>query len=602
MNRTRHLCESAKSIRFRRDVVAAAAMLAASALAAPTSAQGQSGKSGQEQAYAPGRILVMPRAGMPEHALERILKDNGVGKARRVGNSELRVVDLPPGLEKQGVERLSRHPHIEFAEVDELVAPAAPANDPYYGSAWHLPKVGAPFAWDASTGTGVTIAILDTGVDASHPDLASRMVPGWNFYDNNSNTSDVHGHGTGVAGAAAATLNNATGVASIAGNARIMPVRIADANAWATWSTVAQGLTWAADKGARVANISYNGVAGSSSVRSAAQYMQSKGGVVVVAAGNNNKDEGISPTTVLIPVSATDSADQKASFSSWGNFVAMSAPGVDIWTTVRGGSYQRWKGTSLASPIAAGTLALIMARNSALTGVQAQQILFDTAVDLGAAGRDPVFGHGRVDAAAAVAAALQVAKVDATAPTVAIPAPVANSTVSGLVPVSVTASDNVGVTRVDLQVNGKTVASDTSSPFGFSWDSAQVANGMANLVALAYDAAGNSAASTAVAVNVANTVAAAADSTPPTVVIGNPRNGSIVSGTVKITASASDNMGTTGITQELYIGGVRVATATGGQLSYSWNTRRVSKGTYSIQAVARDAAGNASTSSVQVSR
>lgn len=601
MNRTRRHTRPVTFNWYRRNVVAAAAALAASTLVAPAWAQGQSGKSGQEQAFAPGRILVMPRAGMPEHALERILKDNGAGKSRRVGNSDLRIVDLPPGLEKKSVEWLSRHPHIEFAEVDELVAPAAPSNDPYYGSAWHLPKVGAPTAWDASTGTGVTIAILDTGVDAAHPDLASRIVPGWNFYDNNSNTSDVHGHGTGVAGAAAATLNNGTGVASIAGNARIMPVRIADANAWATWSTVAQGLTWAADKGARVANISYNGVAGSAAVRSAAQYMQNKGGVVVVAAGNNNKDEGISPTTVLIPVSATDSADQKASFSSWGNFVAMSAPGVDIWTTVRGGSYQRWKGTSLASPVAAGTVALIMARNPALTGLQAQQVLFDTATDLGAAGRDPVFGHGRVNAAAAVAAAFQVAKVDATAPTVAIPAPVANSTVSGLVPVSITASDNVGVTRVELRVNGKTVATDTTSPFGFSWDSTQVANGMANLVAVAYDAAGNSAASTTVAVNVANTAAVAGDSTPPTVVIGNPRNGSKVSGSVKITVSASDDSGAAGIKQELYVGGVRVATAAGGQLTYTWNTRKASKGTYAIQAIARDAAGNASSSAVQVS-
>src|SRR5262249_46069930 len=141
------------------------------------------------------------------------------------------------------------------------------------------------------------------GINASHPDLAARMVPGWNFYDNNANTTDVHGHGTAVAGGAAATLNNGVGVAAVAGAARLMPVRIADANAYAYWSTVAQGVTSAADNGARIANISYVGVAGSASVQSAANYMKSKGGLVIAAAGNNGIEETIAPTSSMIVVS-----------------------------------------------------------------------------------------------------------------------------------------------------------------------------------------------------------------------------------------------------------------------------------------------------------
>lgn len=580
----------------------AATALAAALLFGAAGADAAPPQRSTEGPWASGQILVKPRAGMPDAALERIVRGNGGNGAERIGNSDLRVVKVPHGLERAMTDRLSRNPHIEFAELDQLIAPAA-TNDPYYGSAWHLTKIGADNAWSAATGKGVKIAILDTGVDASHPDLKDRMVPGYNFYDNNTDTRDVHGHGTGVAGAAAATLNNATGVAAVAGQAWIMPVRIADANAYAYWSTVAKGLTWAADQGARVANISYI-AAGSSTVRSAADYMKSKGGLVVTAAGNNNRDENISPTTSMIPVSATDSNDQRASFSSWGNFVAMSAPGVGIWTTVRGGSYQTWKGTSLSTPVTGAVIALMMERNPSLPASQIEQLLYSTAVDLGTAGRDPVFGYGRVNASAAVAAAASATSTaDTTAPTATIAKPTGSSTVSGLVTVDVSASDNVGVARVDLLVNGTRVASDSTAPFAFSWDSSTVSNGMVELKAVAVDAAGNTGSSAGVSLNVANsTTSTVGDTTAPTVAISNPKDGATVSGNVKITVNASDNNGTTGLTQTLFIGSTQVATATGGSLSYTWNTRRLAAGSYTIKAVARDAAGNTSSQSITVKR
>jgi len=572
-------------------IVLVSASLTIALVSGPAGAQGNSaGATGSM--HAPGRILVMPNAGMSDAAMDKLVKDVGGGKARRLGKSELRIVDVPPGLEKQMADKLARHPHFKFAEVDVFVSPGASSNDPYYGSAWHLQKIGASAAWDLSVGSGVKIAILDTGVDGSHPDLQGRMLPGYNFYDNNTNTSDVHGHGTGVAGSAAATLNNAQGVASVAGQSWILPVRIADANAWATWSTVAQGVYWAADQGARVANISYVGVAGSQSVRTAADYMRSKGGLVIVAAGNNNKDEGIAPTTSMIPVSATNSLDQKTSFSSWGNFVAMSAPGEGVWTTARGGIYQTWKGTSIASPVVAGVVALMMARKPTLAASQIESLLYSTAVDLGTAGRDPVFGYGRVDAAAAVAAVDRATSVaDTTAPTVSISSPGANSSVSGQVAVSVNASDSVGVARVDLRVNGTTVATDTVAPYGFSWDSKSVPNGMAQLVAVAYDAAGNVGTSTSVSVNVANEVVQ--DLTPPTVTISNPSNGSVISGnSLKIASNATDNSGSAGVKQSLYINGSLVTSSVGGALNYTWNTRKLKSGSHTIEVVAADAAGN----------
>ena len=549
--------------------------------------------------WAPRRLLVVPRAGLGEGELGKIIGVHG-GKSRRMGGSNIHVIDLPQGASETAVRTLlARHPHLKNVELDRRVPAAFVANDPYLGSAWHLGKIGAQTAWDTTQGSGVTIAILDSGVLPTHPDLASRLVPGWNFIDNNANTADVHGHGTAVAGAAAAATNNGVGVSSVAGAAQIMPIRIADANAYAYWSTVAQGLTWAADRGARVANISYLGVAGSAAVQNAAQYMRSKGGLVVVCAGNTGIDEGIAPTTTMIPVSATDANDQKTSWSSWGNFVAVSAPGINIWTTAKSGGYEQWWGTSMASPVTAGVVALMMAANKALPPAQIESLLYSTAVDLGAPGRDAVFGHGRVNASAAVAAAANAAAVDAQAPLAAITTPGGGTTVSGVATVDVAASDNVGVARVELRINGSTVATDIAAPFQFSWNTAGYANGSATLVAVAFDAAGNSASSQAVSVNIANGGAAAADTTAPKVTIVSPTAGA-VAGTVQISVAASDDSGSAGITHTLFIDGQRVATGSGASLSYNWNSRKASVGNHLLMAVARDAAGNQSSTSVTV--
>lgn len=585
---THKLLSNRLSSQFAATAISLAAALACSGVAAQP-AMGE---------FAPGRILVMPRAGMPDVAMDKIIKQHGGGKARRVGKSELRVVDLPAGSEKRMVEQLKRNPHIEFAEIDRIIAPNMVSNDPYLGSQWHLPKIGATTAWDSASGVGVTVAILDTGVDGAHPDLVSRMVPGWNVYDNNANTADVYGHGTKVAGTAAAAFNNSIGVAGVAGNAKIMPIRISATNGGASLSAMAQGLTWAADNGARVANISYV-CADSLAVLSAASYFKSKGGLVTSAAGNYSVQEPIAATTSMIPVSSVGSNDIKASSSSYGAYVSMSAPGVSIYTTTKGGGYASVSGTSFASPVTAGTIALMMSANAALPNTEIEGLLHTTAVDLGIAGRDMLYGYGRVNAAAAVqAATAAVLHVDSTAPSASITAPLGYSTVTGLVPVNVSASDNVGVAKVELRVNGTLVATDTLAPYAFSWNSLVSANGMAKLVATAHDSAGNTVNSAAVEVNVANTTAD--DTQAPVVVISNPQDGSQVSGMVNVQVSVSDDSDLAGIRQTLYVGGKAVASASGAVLSYKWNTRKVVSGSHTIQAVARDAAGNTTTRSVTV--
>jgi subtilisin family serine protease len=167
-----------------------------------------------------GHILVQPRAGLPAGEFEKVLAPHGGKVMGRLGDLDVYIVQLPANASETAVAALLAHnPHLKFAEPDQLVAPSLSPNDTYYGSEWHLQMVQAPAAWDLSLGTGVTVAILDTGVDAAHADLQGKLVPGWNFYDNNSNTADVHGHGTSVAGVVAALSNNALGVSSMAWNA-----------------------------------------------------------------------------------------------------------------------------------------------------------------------------------------------------------------------------------------------------------------------------------------------------------------------------------------------------------------------------------------------
>lgn len=553
----------------------------------------------QKVDFVPGRLLLQPRAGLSDAEIDKALKPHGGQRVGVIKGINVRVVQLPAQANATAVAALlAKNKHFKFVEQDRIVAPAGTTNDPSLPSQWHLAKIGAQAAWDTSTGSDVVIAILDTGVDGSHPDLAAQMIPGWNVYDNNGDSSDIHGHGTAVAGTAAAAGNNALGVASVAYRSKLMPVRIADPSGYAYFSTMASGLTWAADHGAKVANVSYENVATSSTVESAAQYLKSKGGLTVVCAGNSGALQSIGLSANLVVVSATGSNDVRASWSSYGSYVDIAAPGQSILTTTRGGGYGNWSGTSFSSPIVAATAALMMAANPALATDQVQSLLYSTSVDLGAVGKDDFYGAGRVDAARATQAAAAATVSDTQSPAVAISAPTGGK-VAGLVAVDVAASDNVGVVRVDLVVNGKPYASDATSPHGFSWDSSAVTDGPATLIAYAYDAAGNYAGSQPVSVTVANTVAAP-DTTSPTLAFTTPANGATVSKVVSIAGTASDDLGVAGITQSLFIDGQLNTTVSGGSLSARWNTKKVPAGNHVLTLTASDAAGNSSSTSINV--
>jgi thermitase len=548
---------------------------------------------GNGKPFAAGRILVDPQPGTSDAQFAAVLAAHGGRSMGRLYGMTVHAVQVPGGAEQSIAAALARHPNVRFAEVDQLMPPAGfTDNDPYLSSQWHLPKINAPTAWNTTTGVGVTIAILDTGVNGTHPDLSAQMVPGYNFYNNSTNTSDANGHGTAVAGAAAATLNNGIGVASVAGGARIMPVTVADPSGYAYWSTAAQGITWAADHGARIANLSYLGASASSTIISAAQYLISKGGMLFVSAGNNGAVDNTPATPYIVVVSATDQNDQFCTWSSYGSFVDVSAPGYYIYTTYYTGGYANYWGTSFSSPIAGAVGALMFAANPTLSPTKMVSLLESSAHDLGTTGYDVKYGYGRVDAAAAVQAALNAGNTsDTTPPSVAIASPT-GGTVSGTVTVSANASDNVGVARVELRVNGTSVATDSASPYQFAWDSTKVANGAVTLTAAAYDAAGNSSVSSPVSLNVSNTTN---DTTPPTVSITSPSSGTTVSGTVTVSANASDNVGVTRV--DFRVNGATVATSNVSPYKFTWDSTTVANGTVTLTTAAYDAAGNSAVSS-----
>ena len=562
-----------------------------------------------------GRVLVAPNAGLPDGDFDTVLRGIGAQSKRKLNGLNVHMIELPPsshGNERAIARALSNNPHVKFAEVDGVVTESATTNDPNLSVEWHIDKIGAQEAWNWSTGQNVVVAVIDTGVQLTHPDLVANLVPGWNVYDNNSNANDVNGHGTAVAGTIAAAGNNGIGVVGVAYGAKIMPIRAADASATSSFSLMASALTWAADHGADVANISFSNLYMSSAVQAAAQYLRDRGGITVVGANNNAKDEGWPNTTTMITVSATDQNDALASFSSWGAMVDLAAPGVSIGTTLWNGGYGYGTGTSFATPVVSGAVALLMAANPALAPTQVESALFSNATDIGSNGYDIQYGWGRVNVAAAVQVVIGAPAADTVKPTVAIASPT-GGTVAGLIPVSVNAGDNVGVTRVELYAGSTLISTDTSPPYSFSWDTGGFANGGYSLSALAYDAAGNVGASAPIDVSVANVTAppppappppapppASIDSSPPVVTINNPTAGSVVNGFVSISARATDNVGVSRLS--LYVDDVMVSTGNGASVSYKWNARKAGAGVHTITAIAIDTSGNQGTTSIQVRR
>ena len=556
-------------------------------------AQSQNEATQPASTFVPGRVLVQFLPETTKSRGRRVIAQSGASDLGEIPGTGVHILELPAGADERAfAHAFKSQPEVEFAELDRIVAPESiTPNDPSYPNQWHLPKISAPTAWTGTTGSpSVTIAICDTGVDPTHPDLVSKMVPGWNFYDNNSDTHDVYGHGTAVAGTAAASGNNSLGGASVAWGCMIMPLRVSAVDGSASYSAIANAVTWVADHGARVANVSYL-VSDSSTVSSAGQYLQSTGGVLAVSAGNYATFDSAPDNPYMLVVSATDQNDVLATWSNTGNNVDLSAPGVNIGTTTTGGTFGYGSGTSFSAPIVAGVAALVLSANPSLTAAQVTSVLKQSADDLGSAGWDPVYGSGRVNAdrAVSLAGGSPPPPADTTPPSVSITSPAAGSTLSGTITAQVTASDNVGVTAVSLSVDGLLLGSDTTAPYSVTWNTTTASNGTHTLTATASDGAGNT---TSISNSV--TVSNLSDTTLPTISITSPANAATVSGNVSVLVNAQDNVGVVRV--ELYVDGQLKATSTSVPFTTKWNTKREARGAHTLQCKAYDAADNVGTS------
>ena len=357
--------------------------------------------------HVPGRLIVHHN-GLPSNpAAAQAFARHGARVRTRMDKLGASVIEVPAGAEATVKQALEANPLFREVEYDYYAHPAATPNDQNYSLQWHWPKIQAPAAWDLTTGNSAPIAVLDSGVDTGHPDLAGRLLPGWNFVTNSSNVADTLGHGTAVTGVLGAITNNGTGVAAGVWQNPILPLVVIDSNSVAQYSNIAAAIQYAADHGARVISISVGGTASSFVLQNAVNYAWNAGAVVVAAAMNNSNSTPNYPAacTNAIAVSATDENDNLASYSDYGNWITLSAPGSDIWTTIVGGGYQPWSGTSLATPVVASVAALALAANPSLSAQQLVTLMEQNADDLGSAGYDTSYGWGRVNAYRTVVAA-----------------------------------------------------------------------------------------------------------------------------------------------------------------------------------------------------
>jgi hypothetical protein len=544
-----------------------------------------------------GRVLVKFRDGTDEQAKGQAIAAARGRNPQDIPGANVKIITVNNGDESFVARIMSERPEVEFAELDQLHEPAGTPNDPFFiNTQTSLQRIQCPTAWDLNTGSSsVIIAILDSGIQSNHPDLASKLVPGRNVTNSTNQTEDTFGHGTMVAGTAAASTNNGIGIAGVAWGCRLMPIKITpDGSTLASTSAIAAGLDWARQNGARVANVSYRS-SESATVRSAAQTFVGAGGVVSIAAGNDRTYVSNADNPYVITVTGLDYNDN--CIANYGNIIDLAAP-MSTYTTGTNSTYGATSGTSLSAPMVAGVAALVISANPSLSGQRVMDLIYQSVDDLGAAGWDQQTGWGRVNARRALELAMGTSPtVDTTPPSVAIMSPSAGGTVGGQAIVQAAASDNVAVASVALTINGQPAGSDASAPYEFSVSTASLPNGTYTLVATAVDTANNSN-STSSTIEVYNPPV---DTVAPVVTITSPASGALVTGLVGVTCNATDNVGV--VRAELYVDGSLITRSTTPPFTMKWNARKAARGPHSIVVKAYDGRDNMGVSSaVSVTR
>jgi len=319
-------------------------------------------------------------------------------------------ITIPEGAKVgETLQKFEKEEVVEFAESNFLAQALFTPNDPLYSNQWGLKKINATQAWDESQGGAGPVAVIDTGVSASHPDLKGQVLAGYNFVSDNTNTNDDHGHGTHVSGIVSAVTNNSLGVSSIGFKGTILPVKVLSSSGSGTYSDVASGIVYAADHGAKIINLSLGGPSYSQTLQNAVTYAVNKGSFVIAAAGNSGSSTPLYPAACkgALAITASDSSDNLASFSSYGQNAFVAAPGVNITSTYPGDTYKGMSGTSMATPHVAGLFELAYAYMSSteksFTNQQFLDLIGKSAEDVGSYpynsdGWNQYFGYGRINA------------------------------------------------------------------------------------------------------------------------------------------------------------------------------------------------------------
>jgi thermitase len=405
-----------------------AMMVAVMTLPISTYAQGPFGETPRPESssssppsgrFVPGEILVKFKPAVGQLGAQRALEARSLRVSGDIQSIGVLKVAVESGQELETIAALRQNPNVLYAEPNYIAyALDIIPNDPGYGSQWGLPKIKAPAAWDITTGgSDVIIAVVDTGIDLSHPDFSclGKLTSGWDFVNNDAIPNDDFGHGSHVAGIAAACTNNGIGVAGVSWGARLMPVKVLDAYGSGSYERVANGVTYAVDHGADIVNLSLGGIDESSALADAVQYAYDHDVLVVVAAGNCAQGYSGSPCYGLInpimypaaysttlAVAATDSNDNWANFSEHHPYVDVAAPGVSIYSTWKNDGYAWLQGTSMATPYVAGLAALVWSLDPSLTHDQVRAIIQSTADDVWTSGKDDYTGYGRINAGQAL--------------------------------------------------------------------------------------------------------------------------------------------------------------------------------------------------------
>lgn len=357
------------------------------------------------------RFIVKYRRGVlseERHELHRRVNSDIVSSLRKL---DVDVARIRSDRVEESIKMLRDDPRVEYVEPDYKAQALLVSNDPFLTTnQWGLFKIQAAnasgaSAWDLSQGSdSVKVAILDTGIDKTHPDIGEKIVSQINLSDSDT-VQDVYGHGTHVAGIVAATTNNATGVAGMGYSIKLANVKVLDDDGSGYYSWIADGITWAADQGIPVINMSLGGSSKSQTLQNAVRYAWDKGVVMVAAAGNGGSSTYSYPAAYqeVISVAATDSSDQKASFSNYGTWVEVAAPGVSIFSTVptypnglgNAQNYGNLSGTSMATPFVSGLAGLILSTSSR-TNAEVRTLIDDGADQIKGTGSS--WRKGRINA------------------------------------------------------------------------------------------------------------------------------------------------------------------------------------------------------------